>query len=260
MEEKTYHFPDFDVSGIFDDLLEKKIIKLSECKRPEEMGHTNDPKYCKYHQVVSHSVEKCFVLKDITIRLAKEGKIFLDLDETVDLNYTTFITTSLALIKSQTPTKTRSPLASTLGASGKHIQFGTIGNFHLPCLGPLNEAKIKGKPMNEDGSWALVTRKKSWKQCNPKSQVIHIKKQYRKNNPRQPRKKVKRNPSIQNEEVHDDKLLQQRSNITLHDFFPKSYFKARNDGLRVEESKACDEKPQDQTSKALSKRACPYTS
>ena len=98
MEERTYPFPNFDVSGMFDDLLENKIIKLPECKRPEEMGHTNDPKYCKYHRVVSHPVEKCFVLKDITIRLAKEGKILLDLDETVELNYTTFITTSLALI------------------------------------------------------------------------------------------------------------------------------------------------------------------
>ena len=121
------------------------------------MGHTNNPKYYKYHRVVSHPVEKCFVLKDIIKRLVKEGKILLDLDETVELNYTTFITKSFALIKSQTPTKTWSPLASTLGASGKHIQSGTTGNFHMPCLGPLNEAKIKGKLMNEDGSWSLVT-------------------------------------------------------------------------------------------------------
>ena len=91
---------------MLDDLLEKNMIKLPECKRPEEMGHTNDPKYCKYHRVVSHLVEKCFVLKDIIIRLAKEGKILLDLDETVESNYTAFTATSPALIKSQTPTKT----------------------------------------------------------------------------------------------------------------------------------------------------------
>jgi len=40
MEEKTYPFPEFDVSGMLNDLLEKKIIKLPECKQPEEMGHT----------------------------------------------------------------------------------------------------------------------------------------------------------------------------------------------------------------------------
>ena len=236
MEERTYPFPDSDVSEMLDDLLEKKIIKLPECKRLEEMGLTNDPKYCKYHRVVSHPVEKCFVLKDIIIRLAKEGKILLDLDETVESNYIAFTATSSVLIKSQTPPKTWSPLASTLGASSK--------------------------PMNEDGSWVLVTRKKSWKQCNLNSQVIHAKKQYRKNNPRQPCEKVKRNPSIQNEEVHDDKLLQQRSDslITFHDFFPKGCFKAMNDGLRVEKSKAHGEKPQDQTSKAFTKRARPYPS
>ena len=33
-----------------------------------------------------------------------------------------------------------------------------------------------------------------------------------------------------------------------------------NDGLRIEESKACDKKPQDQISKAFNKRACPYPS
>uniref|UniRef100_A0A2N9GU49 Retrotransposon gag domain-containing protein n=1 Tax=Fagus sylvatica TaxID=28930 RepID=A0A2N9GU49_FAGSY len=72
MEEKTYPFPDSDVPGMLEDLLEKEVIKLPECKRPEEMGRTNDPKYCKYHRVVSHTVEKCFVLKDLILRLVKE--------------------------------------------------------------------------------------------------------------------------------------------------------------------------------------------
>ena len=134
MEERTYPFSVSNVSRMLDDFLEKKIIKLPECKRPKEMGHTNNPKYCKYRRVVNHPVEKCFVLKYIIIRLAKEGKILLDLDEIVKLNYTMFTTTSLALIMSQTPTKTQSPLTSTLGASGKHIQFGTIRNFHMHAM------------------------------------------------------------------------------------------------------------------------------
>ena len=75
MEKRTYPFPDIDVSGMLDDLLgkKKKKIKLLKCKRLEEMGHTNDLKYYKYHRVVSHLVEKYFVLKDIIIRLAKGG-------------------------------------------------------------------------------------------------------------------------------------------------------------------------------------------
>ena len=57
MEEKTYPFPDADVQGMLEDLLEKNMIKLPECKRSKEMGRTNYPKYCVYHQVVSHPVE-----------------------------------------------------------------------------------------------------------------------------------------------------------------------------------------------------------
>uniref|UniRef100_A0A2N9FUH3 Retrotransposon gag protein n=1 Tax=Fagus sylvatica TaxID=28930 RepID=A0A2N9FUH3_FAGSY len=100
MEEKTYPFPNSDVPGMLEDLLEKEVIKLPKCKRPEEMGRTNDPKYCKYHRVVSHTVEKCFVLKDLILRLAKEGKILLDLDEAVGSNHATFT------FGSPSPTKT----------------------------------------------------------------------------------------------------------------------------------------------------------
>ena len=70
MEAKTYSFPDADVQGMLEDLLKKNVIKLPECKRPEEMGRTNDPKYCVYHQVVSHPIEKCFILNDLILRLA----------------------------------------------------------------------------------------------------------------------------------------------------------------------------------------------
>ena len=40
MEEKTYPFPDADIRGMLEDLLEKNVIKLPECKCPEEMGRT----------------------------------------------------------------------------------------------------------------------------------------------------------------------------------------------------------------------------
>ena len=34
LEQKTYPFLDSDVAAMLDDLLEKKVIKLPECKRP----------------------------------------------------------------------------------------------------------------------------------------------------------------------------------------------------------------------------------
>ncbi|KAM1297604.1 hypothetical protein FF2_024142 [Malus domestica] len=52
-----------DMDAMLDDLLEKKVIELPECKRPEEMNRVNDLKYCKYHRIVNHHVGKCFILK-----------------------------------------------------------------------------------------------------------------------------------------------------------------------------------------------------
>ncbi|KAM1382393.1 hypothetical protein ACFX2F_034867 [Malus domestica] len=70
LEQNMYPFPDSDVVAMLDDLLEKKVIKSPECKRPEEMNHVNDPRYCKYHRIVSHLVGKCFVLKELIMKLA----------------------------------------------------------------------------------------------------------------------------------------------------------------------------------------------
>ncbi|KAM3235022.1 hypothetical protein P3L10_015058 [Capsicum annuum] len=63
IQEKEYSFLDSDVSEILDELLEHKLIELPEMKRPNEDGRTNDPNYCKYHRLVSHPMEKCFVFK-----------------------------------------------------------------------------------------------------------------------------------------------------------------------------------------------------
>ncbi|KAL0411752.1 UNVERIFIED_CONTAM: hypothetical protein Slati_3764900 [Sesamum latifolium] len=86
LQEKEYPFPDSNVPYIFDELLERKLIELLESKRPDEAGRVNDPKYCKYHRVVSHPIERCFVVKEKIMALAKERKIILDVEETVGTN------------------------------------------------------------------------------------------------------------------------------------------------------------------------------
>ncbi|KAL0445320.1 UNVERIFIED_CONTAM: hypothetical protein Slati_2254700 [Sesamum latifolium] len=63
MQARQYPFLDSDVSGIFDDLLEANLIDLPEMKRPEEAERKDDPKYCKYHRLVGHVIQDCFVLK-----------------------------------------------------------------------------------------------------------------------------------------------------------------------------------------------------
>ncbi|KAM2589171.1 hypothetical protein TB1_046128 [Malus domestica] len=91
LEQKVYPFPDSDMDAMLDDLLEKKVIELPECKRPEEMNRTNDPKYCKYHRIVGHHVGKCFILKELIMKLAQQGRIELDLEDTAATHTTTIV-------------------------------------------------------------------------------------------------------------------------------------------------------------------------
>ena len=53
------------------------------------MGRVNDPNYCHYHRIVGHPMKKCFILKDLIIKLAKQRRIHLDLDEVVESNHDT---------------------------------------------------------------------------------------------------------------------------------------------------------------------------
>jgi len=47
---------------MLDDLLENVVIQLPESKRPED-GRPANPKYCRYHKMVSHPIEKYIKLK-----------------------------------------------------------------------------------------------------------------------------------------------------------------------------------------------------
>ncbi|KAL0416670.1 UNVERIFIED_CONTAM: hypothetical protein Slati_3498900 [Sesamum latifolium] len=64
MQEKQCQFLDSDVPRIFDDLLEANLIEFPKIKHPEEAGQIDDLKYCKYHRLVGHSIQECFVFKD----------------------------------------------------------------------------------------------------------------------------------------------------------------------------------------------------
>ena len=55
------------------------------------MRRVNDPHYCNYHQDISHPVEKCFVLKELILKLALNKKIELDLDDVAQTNHTAVI-------------------------------------------------------------------------------------------------------------------------------------------------------------------------
>ncbi|KAL6313583.1 hypothetical protein AAG906_006951 [Vitis piasezkii] len=114
LEEKRYPFPNSNVPSMLEDLLQKKIIELPECKRPKEMGCVNDPNYCHYHRIVSHLVEKCFILKNLIMKLAKQGRIHLDLNEVVESNHATVTFGSLDLVSLHVPLKKLEACANTI--------------------------------------------------------------------------------------------------------------------------------------------------
>ncbi|KAL0288871.1 UNVERIFIED_CONTAM: hypothetical protein Sangu_2639500 [Sesamum angustifolium] len=80
MQARQYPFLDSDVFDIFDDLLEANLIDLPKIKRPEEAEQKDEPKYYKYHLLVGHAIQDCFVFKDKIMQLARQGKISLEED------------------------------------------------------------------------------------------------------------------------------------------------------------------------------------
>ena len=66
-----------------------KLIELPECRQPEDIGKVDDPNYCKYHHIIGHPIQKCFIFKEQVMKLAKENKIDLDFGEVVGSNRVT---------------------------------------------------------------------------------------------------------------------------------------------------------------------------
>jgi len=77
-EDNEFPYYESDAPEMLHTLLEKGLIELPEPKRPEEVGRTNDPKYCKYHRIISHPIEKCNAFRGQIPQLAREGKITFD--------------------------------------------------------------------------------------------------------------------------------------------------------------------------------------
>jgi len=55
-------------------------IILPKSKRPVEADKVNDPRYCKYHHIVGHTLQDCFVFKDKLQELIDKNIVELDAD------------------------------------------------------------------------------------------------------------------------------------------------------------------------------------
>jgi len=69
LQQKKYPFPYSNLLGMVDDLLEQGVIQLPEPKRPEDVKRAADLKYCHYHRMVTHPLEKCVKLRERIMRL-----------------------------------------------------------------------------------------------------------------------------------------------------------------------------------------------
>jgi len=81
-EEKECPHSESDAPEILDKLLEKGLIELPKSKRTKEIGRTCDPRYCKYHRIISHPIEKCKTFRGQVLQLVKEGEFILDEKDT----------------------------------------------------------------------------------------------------------------------------------------------------------------------------------
>ncbi|KAH7840099.1 hypothetical protein Vadar_012606 [Vaccinium darrowii] len=213
LQEKRYPFPDADVPSMLEDLLEKNVIQLPECKHPEEMGKVHDPRYCHYHRIVSHSTEKCFVLKEVIADLARKKKIVLDVDEVAESNHTVITVegpTSSSKIKTA-----ESATTPALGAIFKTIRFGLFNPIVIQSSskGVPTHPHLKGAPGAKNN--------KEWIPIPPKKSIGNK----HKNHPHQVKKwQVKKNsPQVTaSDKVNDkkEKLIEKSfpTPITLHDY------------------------------------------
>src|ERR1051325_2261524 len=149
-QEKVYSFPESNLPDMLEQLVDNELIKLPECKQTADMGKVNDPNYCKYHRVISHPIEKCFVLKELILRLAQEKKIELDLGDVAQTNHAT------VMIHSYTEPPT----------SGCLIRFGSFNpaliQFPLESQDTVDSSTTNLQQTNDfqddvDEGWTLVT-------------------------------------------------------------------------------------------------------
>ena len=63
IKNRKHSFTKESVPKLFERLM-KKGLDLPRIKRPNQVGKTDDPKYCPYHRIVSHPIEECWIFNE----------------------------------------------------------------------------------------------------------------------------------------------------------------------------------------------------
>ncbi|KAK4566285.1 hypothetical protein RGQ29_002502 [Quercus rubra] len=217
-EQKVYPFLDADMPKMLEQLLKLQLIVLPECKRPEEMGKVDDPNYCKYHRIISHPIQKCFVLKELIMKLAKERKIDLDFNDVAQSNLVTF---SCGLPICMSPTTKQ-------GANTMLIQFGSLKLVPVQLSQEASDYNDdKRSAVDEEEGWTMVTRRR-WKKRRTFPLYLITQESRKAQNPIQPwsrERSDKRQRRLRTRMYDNSRQTQKpRKLITLEEFFPRKFF------------------------------------
>ncbi|KAA0047911.1 retrotransposon gag protein [Cucumis melo var. makuwa] len=201
---------------MLEQLLQNQLTQLPECKRPKQVGKVDDPNYCKYHHVISHPVEKCFILKELILKLAHEKKIELDIDEVAQTNHVAIEITSSVPPSTQFYDQRKSL-----------IQFGTFEPILFQFQKKIVTIDFQNKEAqgkDDDEGWIAIIRQNERKpNFIPKESLFHQK--YAKGSISH-KKKGRRNKKIWKPKPtkgkHED-FLQTRWSITLTEFLLISF-------------------------------------
>ena len=116
--------------NILEQLLQLKLIELPECKRPEDIGKVDDLNYYKYHRIIGHPIQKCFIFKEQIMKLAIENKIDLDFDEVVWSNHVTVACDVLPTLRQGANTIGAYKLIDNNGVGIGHINGKFLKHFY----------------------------------------------------------------------------------------------------------------------------------
>ena len=76
-----YSFKDDKVEALFKMLNKGGQMKLPESKNPEDVGKTDDPRYCLYHRGLDHLNKSCWSLKEKLQVLVDAGALRLKTEQ-----------------------------------------------------------------------------------------------------------------------------------------------------------------------------------
>jgi len=146
---------------MLDDLLENGTVELPAPKRPKEARRTTDPKYCHYHRVISHPLEKCITLKEHIMQLARDGRIILGLEDSAGLNHISVEEDHPPPLWQQIPVRSyeqgKTDATSSMEEATFAIQFGSLEPIIIPLAAQISTVETS-LSFDDGEGWTVVTR------------------------------------------------------------------------------------------------------